>query len=54
MDKPDKSLNDKNESKRLISRKSIMDWKPDRDLSERVKQSWGLEALNERPSDTRS
>jgi hypothetical protein len=53
MDKPDKSLNDKNESKRLISRKSIMDWEPKGDLKESIVKSWGLENVNERSSNTR-
>jgi hypothetical protein len=53
MEKPDKSLSVKNESKKLVPSKSIMDWEPIGDLKEAIVKSWGLENINERSSSSR-
>ena len=54
MEKPNPSLNVETKSKSLLPKKSIMDWEPGEDLKEAISKSWGLESINERPSDTRS
>lgn len=53
MEKPTKSLSDKNESKKLLPTKSLMDWEPSADLKEAIVKSWGLENINERSSSSR-
>jgi hypothetical protein len=54
MEKPNPSLNVETSSKALLPKKSIMDWEPDEKLKKAIEQSWGLESINERSSDTRS
>ena len=52
MDKQNKSLNVETNQNTLIPRQSIGKWKPDEDLKLKIKESWGLERLNERPAST--
>lgn len=52
MDNPNRSLNVETNQNTLIPKQSMGNWKPDEDLNIKIKESWGLEKLDERPAST--
>jgi hypothetical protein len=50
MEKPDKSLNGKTNSKKLLNTVNLRNWEPSEELKQQIVKSWGLEKHNERPA----